>query len=71
MRRGRDLAAEFGRDTVERFRDAIDAGRDDGLLEVEADAVRLTPSGRLLASEALLRFVAMPETRTTAVGGAG
>jgi oxygen-independent coproporphyrinogen-3 oxidase len=51
------FAREFGDDPVEHYAGAVAAGTQRGLLEVAPDALRLTPSGRLLASEALLPFV--------------
>jgi len=50
------FAAEFGEDPVARYRDAVARTVGAGLIEVDADAVRLTPRGRLLASEALVAF---------------
>jgi oxygen-independent coproporphyrinogen-3 oxidase len=50
------FAAEFGQDPVERFADAVERTRGSGLLQVDADIVRLTPEGRLLASEVLVAF---------------
>ncbi len=50
------FAVEFGQDPLERYADAIAAGRANALLEVDGHHVRLTPSGRLLANEALLEF---------------
>jgi oxygen-independent coproporphyrinogen-3 oxidase len=49
--------SEFGTDPVERFADAVIAGRERGLLEVTPKELRLTPSGRLLASEACMAFL--------------
>ena len=56
----RDFAREFGRDPVERFADRI--GEDDAsrLLEWDSDRLRLTPRGRLFASEACLAFLPEP-----------
>lgn len=51
------FAAEFGDDPLERHAEAIAETGRAGLLEVDGDAVRLTPAGRLLASEVLLAFV--------------
>ena len=50
------FAHEFGTDPLERFATPVREARADDLIEVRGDAVRLTPSGRLLASEALLAF---------------
>ncbi|MGH2427658.1 MAG: radical SAM family heme chaperone HemW [Candidatus Limnocylindria bacterium] len=52
----RSFAAEFGGDPVERYRGAVAETAAAGLLEVDGDAVRLSPRGRLLASEVLLAF---------------
>lgn len=53
----RAFAGEFGVDPVARFADAVAAGRTNGLLELTARDLRLTPSGRLLASEVLVNFL--------------
>jgi oxygen-independent coproporphyrinogen III oxidase len=51
------FAAEFGGDPVERFAVGLaDRGVQD-LIDIGADRVRLTPDGRLLASEACLAFL--------------
>jgi len=49
------FAAEFGADPVDRFADGL--AERDVLIEVDADRLRLTPMGRLLASEACLAFL--------------
>ena len=49
------FAAEFGADPVDRFADGL--AERDILIEVDADRLRLTPMGRLLASEACLAFL--------------
>jgi oxygen-independent coproporphyrinogen-3 oxidase len=51
-----DFASEFGLDPVDRYRQALadDGGR---LLATERDRLRLTPLGRLFASEASLGFL--------------
>lgn len=57
---GVDLMAferRFGVDVRRRFADAIESGVRDGLLEVTADRLRLTPGSRLVANEALVRFL--------------
>jgi oxygen-independent coproporphyrinogen-3 oxidase len=51
------VADEFGATVAARFADAAADGTARGLLEANGDAVRLTPKGRLLASEALLPFL--------------
>lgn len=51
------FAAEFGRDPLEGATEAVSRTMDDGLLEVQEGALRLTARGRLLASEVLLAFV--------------
>jgi oxygen-independent coproporphyrinogen-3 oxidase len=51
------FAAEFGVDPVERYPSALAETTRAGLVEVERDALRLTPAGRLLANEALVAFV--------------
>jgi oxygen-independent coproporphyrinogen-3 oxidase len=50
------FAGEFGQDPVLRYRAAVEEASGRGLLEVAGDAMRLTPTGRLLASEALVAF---------------
>ncbi len=52
----RAFAAEFGSDPVARYSDAVAESRAAGLLEVENDRLRLSPDGRLLASEVLVSF---------------
>ena len=52
----REFAVEFGSDPVDRFADAVDAGIDKGLLEVNEDCLQLSPAGRLLASDVLVAF---------------
>ena len=51
------FAAEFGRDPVERFAGELGDDRARRLLDWDANRLRLTPMGRLYASEALLAFV--------------
>ena len=51
-----DFAIEFGSDPVERFATAIESSTASGLLDVDPDALRLSPEGRLLASEVLVAF---------------
>lgn len=52
----RAFAAEFGQDPVDRFAAALAETRRTGLVELDADLLRLTPVGRLLANEALVAF---------------
>lgn len=52
-RRFRD---EFGGDPVRRYAAAVAEATGKGLLEVDGDAVRLSPNGRLFASEVLVSF---------------
>jgi oxygen-independent coproporphyrinogen-3 oxidase len=51
------FATEFGVEPEARFADAVSDGAAAGLLELDGDAMRLTASGRLLASEALVGFL--------------
>ena len=51
------FAAEFGADPLERFTDRLADERTRGLIEIGPDRLRLTPAGRLLASEACLAFL--------------
>ena len=51
------FAAEFGVDPLLRYPEPVASTRQAGLLEVDGDAVRLTPAGRLLANEVLVAFV--------------
>lgn len=52
----RAFRAEFGIDPASRFAPAIASGQERGLLELSADAVRLTAAGRLFANDALEPF---------------
>jgi oxygen-independent coproporphyrinogen III oxidase len=54
------FAAEFGADPILRFAAAVAGTVAAGWLEVDGERLRLTPEGRLLASEALLPF--LPES---------
>jgi oxygen-independent coproporphyrinogen-3 oxidase len=56
----RQFAHEFGVDPGSRFSRAVADGAAAGLLEIDSDAIRLTASGRLLASEALVAFLPSP-----------
>jgi oxygen-independent coproporphyrinogen-3 oxidase len=53
------FAAEFGADPLDRYAQAVADGTRAGLLEVGRDALRLSPRGRLLASEALVAFASV------------
>jgi oxygen-independent coproporphyrinogen III oxidase len=48
--------AEFGDDPLDRYGDAVAESTRNRLLEVDGDALRLSPEGRLLASEVLVAF---------------
>ena len=52
---------EFGQDPLDRFPEAVADATRTGLMEVDATRLRLTPTGRLLANEALVGFA--PATR--------
>jgi oxygen-independent coproporphyrinogen-3 oxidase len=54
------FTAEFGADPVDRFADGLTATVEDGLLEVTDDRIRLSPRGRLLASEVLVALAPEP-----------
>jgi oxygen-independent coproporphyrinogen III oxidase len=47
------FAAEFGADPASRFAQGIEQATDTGLLELDGDVMRLSRTGRLLASEVL------------------
>ena len=49
----RAFADEFGTDPVDRYAPELGRAVEDGLIELEGDAIRLTETGRLLASEVL------------------
>jgi putative oxygen-independent coproporphyrinogen III oxidase len=51
------FAAEFGTDPVERFARGLGEGAARELIEIDEERLRLTPTGRLLASEACLAFL--------------
>ncbi len=53
----RAFAAEFGSDPVDHFAGPVRDAVESGLLELGATHLRLTPAGRLLASEALVAFL--------------
>jgi oxygen-independent coproporphyrinogen-3 oxidase len=52
--------AEFGADPIDRFAGGLADGQVRHLVEVATDRLRLTPAGRLLASEACLAFLPSP-----------
>ena len=54
------FAVEFGSDAIDRFAGPLGAAADDGLLEVTPGHIRLTPRGRLLASEVLVALTPEP-----------
>jgi oxygen-independent coproporphyrinogen-3 oxidase len=56
----RDFAGEFGADPLDRYREAVEASVEAGLLEVDGDVMRLSAAGRLLASEVLVEFAPEP-----------
>ncbi len=64
LNRGVDLdalRATFGLEPVFKYESEIADGLADGLLEKRADAIRLTPRGRLLSNEVFSRFIRDPE----------
>lgn len=62
------FTAEFGSDPVERYAAAVEGTVRNGLLEVDAEAMRLSPAGRLLASEVLVAFAPLPVRDGETVG---
>ena len=52
----RAFDAEFDTDPTERFTDAVATTIGNGLLEIDGDLIRLSPTGRLLASDVLVEF---------------
>ncbi|MGH2445146.1 MAG: radical SAM family heme chaperone HemW [Thermoleophilaceae bacterium] len=58
----RRFAKEFGDDPLERYADAVAETVAAGLVEVEGDAIRLSAAGRVMASEALIRFLPSSDT---------
>ncbi len=50
------FAREFGADPIDSFADAIAATTRTGLIEIDGDRLRLSPEGRLFASEVLVEF---------------
>jgi oxygen-independent coproporphyrinogen-3 oxidase len=59
----KSFVAEFGEDPLDRYPDAVEETTLAGLVEVDSDAIRLTPRGRLLANEALVAFAPLPDGR--------
>ncbi len=53
----RAFAAEFGRDPADHYAGAVQETVTAGLLEHDAERLRLTDAGRILASEALVAFM--------------
>jgi oxygen-independent coproporphyrinogen III oxidase len=53
----RKIASDFGEEVVGTFSETISECEDLGLLERNAEAVRLTPRGRLLSNEVFERFI--------------
>jgi oxygen-independent coproporphyrinogen-3 oxidase len=53
----RQVAAEFGEDTIAGFSETISDFVRTGLMERQADVIRLTPQGRLLSNEVFERFL--------------
>ncbi len=53
----RHVAAEFGEEAAEAFRDAIAEFVDGGLITRDGDCIRLTARGRLLSNEVFQRFI--------------
>jgi oxygen-independent coproporphyrinogen-3 oxidase len=58
-----DIRQDFGAE-VDKFVRVIEELAADGLLEKAADAVRLTPRGRLLSNEVFERFILTPQSTT-------
>lgn len=54
------FAVEFGADPVERYRVAFERAERRGLLERDAERIRLTRAGRLLANEVLVELLPDP-----------
>ena len=54
------FSAEFGADPIERFAPALSEAAADGLLDVTRARIRLSPRGRLLASEVLVALAPEP-----------
>jgi oxygen-independent coproporphyrinogen-3 oxidase len=63
------FAAEFGADPLDGYAAPVAEAGARGLLEVAGDVLRLTPAGRLLASEALIAFLPEPAAARGPAGG--
>jgi len=57
------FAREFGADPIDSFADAIAETTRTGLIEIDGDRLRLSPEGRLFASEVLVEFAPGAPTR--------
>ncbi len=53
----RDLQEQFGFDVQSEYRDELSRFRDEGLLEIDGDRIRLTRPGALLSNEVFAAFV--------------
>jgi oxygen-independent coproporphyrinogen-3 oxidase len=62
----RGFAREFGGDPVQRYEPTLRESAEAGLLEITADRLRLTPRGRLLASEVLVGLLPSPADAASA-----
>lgn len=58
------LAAKYGAEAVERYRDALAELHGDGLIVVDGEWVRLTDRGRMISNTVFEKFVADVEPRT-------
>ena len=58
----RDVAAEFGDESVSGFRDSIAEFVEGGLLFRDDDCIRLTTRGRLLSNDVFQRFISLTPT---------
>lgn len=67
----REFADEFGTDPVERYATELRTAVEDGLVELEGDTIRLTETGRLLASEVLAALVPTPGAALTSASTEG
>ena len=59
------FAAEFGSDPLERYAPDLQHAVDDGLLDLDGDSIRLSATGRLLASEVLSALLPAPPVALT------